>query len=84
MHAKLMMVDDHWGMIGSANMDNRSLHLNFEVGCILHDTEQVADLTAKYERDLNDAVLLDKKALDRRSLASRALENACRLFTPAL
>jgi cardiolipin synthase len=84
MHAKLMLVDDHWGMVGSANLDNRSLHLNFEVGCMLHDAEQVAELATVYERDLQDAVLLDKNALDRRSLATRALENACRLFTPAL
>jgi cardiolipin synthase len=84
MHAKLMMVDDHWGMVGSANLDNRSLHLNFEVGCILHDAEQVAQLEAAYQCDLADAVPLDKDILARRSLAARALENACRLFTPAL
>lgn len=84
MHAKLMMVDGRWGMVGSANLDNRSLHLNFEVGCILHDTEQVEQLETAYQRDLDDAVPLDQKTLEARSLASRALENACRLFTPAL
>ena len=84
MHAKMMMVDGHWGMVGSANLDNRSLHLNFEIGCILHDAEQVVQLEAAYQRDLEDAVPLDQKRLQERSLASRALENACRLFTPAL
>jgi cardiolipin synthase len=84
MHAKLMMVDGRWGMIGSANLDNRSLHLNFEIGCILHDAEQVAQLEAAYERDLQDAVRLDRHTLEQRSLASRALSNACRLFTPTL
>jgi cardiolipin synthase len=84
MHAKMMMVDGRWGMIGSANLDNRSLHLNFEIGCILHDAEQVAELETAYQRDLDDAVPLDQKTLEARSLTSRALENACRLFTPAL
>jgi cardiolipin synthase len=84
MHAKLMMVDGRWGMIGSANLDNRSLHLNFEIGCILHDAEQVAQLETAYERDLQDAVPLDRHTLEQRSLASRALSNACRLFTPTL
>jgi cardiolipin synthase len=84
MHAKMMMVDGNWGMVGSANLDNRSLHLNFEVGCIVHDTEQVAQLETVYQRDLDDAVPLDQKTLETRSLASRVLENACRLFTPAL
>jgi cardiolipin synthase len=84
MHAKMMMVDGRWGMVGSANLDNRSLHLNFEIGCILHDAEQVAQLESVYERDLDDAAPLDQQILESRSLASRALENACRLFTPAL
>jgi cardiolipin synthase len=84
MHAKLMMVDGRWGIIGSANLDNRSLHLNFEIGCILHDAEQVAQLETAYQHDLEDAVPLDRHTLEQRSLASRALENACRLFTPIL
>jgi cardiolipin synthase len=84
MHSKLMLADDCWGMVGSANLDNRSLHLNFEIGCILHDAEQVVQMEAVYLRDLEDAVPLDKQVLEQRSLASRALENACRLFTPAL
>jgi cardiolipin synthase len=84
MHAKLMIVDDDWGMVGSANLDNRSLHLNFEIGCMLHNAGQVSQLEAAYQSDLADAVPLDRETLARRSLASRALENACRLFTPAL
>jgi cardiolipin synthase len=84
MHAKLMIADEGWGMVGSANLDNRSLHLNFEIGCILHDAEQVAQLEAAYLRDLDDAVALDRAQLEKRSLTARALANACRLFTPAL
>jgi cardiolipin synthase len=84
MHAKLTMVDGRWGMVGSANLDNRSLHLNFEVGCILHDANQVEQLEAVYQRDLEDAVPLDQETLEKRSLAARTLSNACRLFTPAL
>jgi cardiolipin synthase len=84
MHSKMMLADDAWGMVGSANLDNRSLHLNFEVGCMLHDAGQVAQLEAAYRHDLEDAVPLDQDTLAQRTLASRALENACRLFTPAL
>ena len=36
MHSKVMAVDGQWAVVGSANFDNRSLRLNFEVGCILH------------------------------------------------
>lgn len=84
MHAKMMMVDGRWGMVGSANLDNRSLHLNFEISCILHDAERVSQLEAAYQHDLDDAIPLDQERLAGRSMASRILENACRLFTPAL
>jgi cardiolipin synthase len=84
MHSKLMMVDGCWGMVGSANLDNRSLHLNFEVGCALHSPELVADLEASFERDLEDATLLDRRAIDSRPLLSRVVDNACRLMAPNL
>jgi cardiolipin synthase len=84
MHSKIMMVDGRWAMVGSANLDNRSLHLNFEVGCVLHDRGLVADLEAAFENDLKDAVLLDRAALDKRSLGGRVLDNACRLLAPTL
>ncbi|HZU34500.1 MAG TPA: cardiolipin synthase, partial [Gemmataceae bacterium] len=31
MHSKIVLVDDDWASVGTANLDNRSLHLNFEV-----------------------------------------------------
>ncbi len=84
MHAKLMMVDGRWAMVGSANLDNRSLHLNFEVGCTLTDQTLVADLEAAFARDLQDAIPLDREGLARRSLTGRVLDNACRLLAPTL
>lgn len=84
MHSKLMLVDGQWGMVGSANLDCRSLHLNFEAGCILHDVRLVGELEAAYQRDLEQSHPLDHEALEQRSLPTRALENACRLLTPNL
>ncbi|MCB9946601.1 MAG: PLDc N-terminal domain-containing protein [Rhodospirillaceae bacterium] len=36
-HTKLMVVDGHWSMVGSANWDPRSLHLNFEFCVEVYD-----------------------------------------------
>jgi cardiolipin synthase len=84
MHSKVMLVDGRWAMVGSANLDNRSLHLNFEVGCMLHDEGLVGQLEQSFLKDLEDAVPLDRQALERRSLAGRVLDNACRLLAPTL
>jgi cardiolipin synthase len=84
MHAKVVLVDGRWALVGSANLDNRSLHLNFEVGCMLPDPGLVANLERAFEQDLNDAVPLDRAALARRTLVGRVLDNACRLLAPTL
>src|SRR5262249_39467073 len=62
MHAKLMMADGQWAMVGSANFDNRSLHLSFEAGCALHTPSVVARMEEQFERDLLDSVRLDPDA----------------------
>ncbi len=84
MHAKVMMADGQWGMVGSANLDNRSLHLNFEVGCMLHAPLLVQELEDAFQQDLRDAILLDRETFARRSLSARLAENACRLLSPLL
>ncbi len=84
MHAKIMTVDGKWAFVGSANFDNRSMHLNFEAGCILHTPERVAELEAQFLRDLDDTVRLEFRTFAARPFLSRLTENACRLLSPLL
>ncbi len=41
-HAKLLLVDERAGLFGSANMDLRSLFVNFEVGVVAYSPEETA------------------------------------------
>ena len=84
MHAKVLLMDDDLASVGTANLDNRSLHLNFEAGCVLHSPELIAELEKAYRRDLRDSVRLDARTFDQRSFWSRLAENACRLLSPTL
>ena len=84
MHAKVVLVDDDWGMVGSANLDNRSLHLNFELNCLVYSAALLADLEAAFKRDLDDSEKLDPAVFASRSFVARLKENACRLFSPVL
>jgi cardiolipin synthase len=84
MHSKVVLVDDAWASVGTANLDNRSLYLNFEVNCLIYSPTAVAELAAAFERDLEDAIRLDRHVYGRRPFAGRLLENACRLFSPVL
>ena len=84
MHAKVVVVDDDWAMVGSANLDNRSLHLNFEIGCLLYSEDLVAQLARRFERDFEESIPLDPWAFGQRPMAMKLIENACRLFSPIL
>jgi cardiolipin synthase len=84
MHSKVVLVDDRWAMVGSANLDNRSLRLNFEAGCALHTPALVADLADAFRRDLADARPLEPADYARRSRVAVVFENACRLLAPTL
>jgi cardiolipin synthase len=84
MHSKLMMVDGCWGFLGTANFDNRSLHLSFEVGVVLHTPAAVAELEEQFRRDLQDAERLDPAVFARRPFLGRLAENAARLLSPLL
>lgn len=41
MHAKMLLADNEWATIGSANLDNRSLRLNFEVAATMDAPEDI-------------------------------------------
>jgi cardiolipin synthase len=84
MHSKIMLVDDCWGMVSSANLDNRSMHLNCEAGCILYSRRLLDELEAHLIQDMEQSVVLDAETYANRSLLTQLTENACRLFSPIL
>ena len=51
-HAKTLLVDEQYGMIGSANFDNRSFRLNFEVAAVVLDRAFNRQLAGMFEADL--------------------------------
>jgi cardiolipin synthase len=48
-HTKMFLIDDYYAQIGSANMDERSLRLNFELQLEVYDPALVASLAAHFE-----------------------------------
>ena len=84
LHAKHMSIDGDIALIGSSNMDIRSFQLNNEISLLLYDSGVVSLLALEQERYFAGSVLLTKEEWDRRSQASRLLENLARLMSPLL
>ncbi len=74
LHAKTMTIDGAWAMVGSANMDNRSLALNDEISLIAYDREIAERLEKVFEDDLTQARPIDPQSWRARSLWRRFLE----------
>lgn len=84
MHAKAMLVDGVYAMLGSANLDYRSLHLNFELNVEVAEPRFLAVLREQVERELAVSREVALHAHRRRPLLRRLTENACLLFQPVL
>jgi cardiolipin synthase len=53
LHAKTVVVDDNWSMVGSANLDYRSLFINYELNLVTGDKGLSSGLKEQFIRDLS-------------------------------
>jgi cardiolipin synthase len=83
-HSKLFVVDDCWSLVGSANLDPRSLRLNFEFDVECYDAELAGKLTALFENKRQRARRITLEEMDGRSFPIRLRDGTARLLTPFL
>ncbi|WP_305041887.1 cardiolipin synthase [Geoalkalibacter sp.] len=83
-HSKLLLVDDEFALIGSANIDPRSIRLNFEFNLEVYSRSLVAELTAHCDENILRAHQLTLAEIDGRSLPRRLYTCFFKLFSPYL
>lgn len=84
LHAKGMMVDGIVSCFGTANMDIRSFHLNFEVNATIYSKEITGKLEEIFCEDLNLCTRITPTLYAKRSLKIRIKEQVSRLLSPLL
>jgi cardiolipin synthase len=80
LHAKVVIFDDELAIIGSANMDMRSLFLNYELALFLWTPSQVEEIAAWAKGLLADS----QRELPAPGWPREIAENVVRLFSPLL
>ena len=83
-HSKLMLVDEAWACVGSANWDPRSLRLNFEFNLECYDRELAQALGSLVAARLQSAHRVTLAEVDARTFAGKLRDGAARLLTPYL
>ncbi|MFT4197970.1 MAG: cardiolipin synthase [Pseudoxanthomonas sp.] len=83
LHSKALLCDDNLALIGSANFDNRSFRLNFEVALLYRDIGVAAELEAILAGEIAAAVPVGHDR-SRSLLRQRLPEALARLASPLL
>ncbi len=83
-HAKTITVDDTVAILGSANLDRRSLFINYELMMVLFGAELTEDLRKRQEVYLEEARELELEEWRRRPDSRRIMDDVARLLGPVI
>ena len=84
LHQKVMLVDDKAATVGTANFDNRSFRLNFEITCVISDKDFVAAVERMLEQDFALSRPMVAEDVDEKSFLFKLGVRLARLAAPVL
>lgn len=82
-HAKNYITDDEYAMVGTVNLDYRSLVHHFENGVWMYNTDVIVDIKSDFEETLKKSIKIDKKML-KINIFKRLFRATVRVFAPLL
>ena len=83
-HAKTLVCDDDVAIIGTANLDNRSFRLNFEVAAVIYSGSINFGLAEAFTSDLEGSRELAAGEYEKQPLTRRLGQASARLISPLL
>lgn len=84
LHEKVFLIDNRVSAVGTANFDNRSFRLNFEVTALIADDDFAQEMEVMFENDFAHSEVIDPNIYDQKSFLWRLGVNLSRLSSPVL
>jgi cardiolipin synthase len=84
LHQKVMLVDDDLAVVGTANLDNRSFRLNFELSVLVSDRSFAAQIEQMLRVDFDECHQVTREETTTQSLPVRIAIAGSRLLSPIL
>jgi cardiolipin synthase len=82
LHQKVVLVDDRLACVGTANLDNRSFRLNFEISALSPDSAFVDEVAHMLENDFSHSVPATVEEFTAKNIAFRLACRAARMMAP--
>ncbi len=82
LHQKVTLIDDDWCTVGTANFDNRSFRLNFEITMAVLDRALAQQVRTMLDHDFAQSNRMHAADLQARSFAFRLAVRVARLSAP--
>ncbi len=83
-HSKLLLIDDVYSLVGSINLDARSLRLNFELCVESYDANLTTQLVKQYDEIVRHSQEVTIPWLEKRPVFYKLVDGAAKLFSPYL
>lgn len=83
-HGKTFVVDDEYAVVGTINMDYRSLYLHFECGVWLYKTQSVFDVKKDFEQTMEHCIEMTQKEYENMRWYRWLLSLVLKLFSPLM
>lgn len=83
-HAKMFVSDDETAVVGTINLDYRSLYLHFECAALLYRNMAVRDVEADYQETLKHCRQISVMDLNNLSVFMKLTGKVLRLFAPLI
>ncbi len=83
-HSKVITVDNIFASIGSANLDQRSLNINFEINALIYNKDVVAQINKDFLNDLSFSKRIYYEDIKNKHILLRGAESLARLLSPIL
>jgi len=83
-HSKVLSFDNKFCIIGSANIDNRSMEQNFEITSILYNADCAKKVESQFEKDLLSCSHITLDSWHKRPKRARIYESIGRLVSPLM
>jgi len=84
LHEKVMLIDDNVATVGTANFDNRSFRLNFEITTVVFDADFAGSVERMFQNDFSASRLMEQDEYDKKPYWFKLAVRTARLTAPIL